>query len=209
MVERVNQRSDVSDLAAAKLAQIVNNSWRSRILAELCRREMSPSQFVVEVGGELSTISRHFRWLEESNSIELAKEARGVGRRGAPERFFRTSQPNRFDSPAWASLPQERREVWTRNAVAVYFRRVIEAVGAGTFDWEGDRHFSWDVVTLDRRAWTEVTERLDETLDWLVQLSRESERRLAEAGGEAILTTVGLSAFLSPPPPTSDPEGKE
>jgi DNA-binding transcriptional ArsR family regulator len=198
----VTERPDArSGFAAAKLAQIVNNGWRSRILAELCRREMSPSQFVAEVGGELSTISRHFRWLERSRSIELAREERGGRRRGAAERVFRTAAPTRFDSPEWAGLPLECREIWTRNAVAVYFTRVIDAVGAGTFDSRGDRHFSWDAVVLDRRAWREVTDRLDEILDWLVDLAGESESRLTQSGGEAILTTVGLSAFLSPSPP--------
>jgi DNA-binding transcriptional ArsR family regulator len=195
----VTERPHGSTPAAAKLGQIVRNGWRSRILAELCDREISPSQFVTEVGGELSTISRHFRWLEQTRSIEVAREERKEGRRGAAERVFRTTQPSRFDSPDWARLPLEQREVWSRNAVAVYFWRVIDAVGAGTFDSEGIRHFSWDAVILDRRAWQEVTDRLDEILDWLRLLEAESESRLKETGGKAIPATVGLSAFLSPP----------
>jgi DNA-binding transcriptional ArsR family regulator len=195
----VDKQPDAGDGAATKLTRIVNNPWRSRVLAEVCRRETSPSRFVAEVGGEISTISRHFRWLEESGSIEVAREETGGRHRGATERIFRSALPSRLDTPEWMRLSLERRELWSRDSVALYFWRVIDAIGAGTFDSQRDRHFSWDAVTLDARAWKEVGDRLDEILDWLLQLQAESEDRLKEAGGEGILTTVGLSAFRSPP----------
>lgn len=93
-----------------------------------------------------------------------------------------------------------QREIWSRNAVVVYFWRILDAVRAGTFDLQPDRHFSWDAIILDRRAWQEVTDRLDDTLGWLDQVRAESECRLQESGEEPIATTVGMSAFLSPTP---------
>jgi DNA-binding transcriptional ArsR family regulator len=194
----VNEQPDPANIAAASLSRLVNNTWRPRILAEVLKRDISPSRFVAEIGGEISTISRHFRWLEETGSIEVAREETGGRRRGATERIFRSSQPARLGTPEWLQLPLAHRELWSRNSVAIYFCRIAEAIGARTFDAQDDRHFSWDAVTLDDHAWKEVGERLTDTLNWLRRLEAESERRLEESGGQAILTTVGLAAFRSP-----------
>jgi DNA-binding transcriptional ArsR family regulator len=175
------------------------NPWRSRILGELCRRPMSPSQFTADVGGEISTISRHFRWLADLEYISVAAEMTGGARRGAVERVYAPAQLGRIGLREWGGLSLERRKVWTRGAVALYFRRIFEAIEAGTFDSEDERHFSWDAVAVDRQAWRELTARLDEVLDWLPQLEAESARRETDAIEPPLLATVGLGAFSSPP----------
>jgi DNA-binding transcriptional ArsR family regulator len=185
-------------LEGSKLARTLANPWRAQILGELYLRPMSPSQFVEEVGGEISTISRHFRQLADWGYVEVVEEKRGGGRRGGVERVYRTTQRDHLGSEAWATLTPAARAVRSHNAIAFYFRRVTEAVDAGTFDAELDRHFSWDAVSLDRKAWKEVTDRLDDFLSWLPELEAESARRMTESGEEPIPTTVGLSAFRSP-----------
>lgn len=90
------------------------------------------------------------------------------------------------------------REECTRGTVAFLLRRITQAVDAGTFDADVDRHLSWDAVNLDRQAWKEVTERLDEVLSWLPELEAEAALRMQEMGEDSVPVTVGLTAFRSP-----------
>jgi DNA-binding transcriptional ArsR family regulator len=184
---------------AEQLIGALANPWRSRILGALCLRALSPSRFVAEVGGEISTISRHFRWLADAGYISLVEERTGGSRRGAVERLYVTTPGSLIDSREWAALPIGRRRAWTRSAVAMYFRRIVEAIDGDTFESESDRHFSWDAVALDRQGWGELTERLDEILAWLPRLEAESARRAVSAPERPVLATVGLGAFSSPP----------
>jgi DNA-binding transcriptional ArsR family regulator len=194
----VNEQSEAPDVVSSELAKILVNPWRGKIMGELYLRPMSPSQFVEEVGGEISTIARHFRQLAEWNYLEVVDEKSGGRRRGGVEHIYRTTQRDLIDTPAWSTLSLAEREEWSRNAIAFYFRRITEAVEAGTFDAEVERHFSWDAVSLDRQAWKEVGDRLDEVLAWLPELEAEAALRMKDSGEDAILATVGLAAFRSP-----------
>src|ERR1700712_4205579 len=95
------RRAKGSESDSARLARTLVNPWRARILVELNRRPMSLSQFVEEVGGSKSTISRHFRQLAEWGYIEVAEERKG-GRRGGLERIYRSLQRDHLDAEGWA-----------------------------------------------------------------------------------------------------------
>jgi DNA-binding transcriptional ArsR family regulator len=183
-----------------KLAKTLANPWRAQILAELSSRPMSPSQFVDEVGGELTNISRCFRQLAEWGYVEVVERKTGGHRRGGVEHVYRSIQRAHFDSPSWELLPRYLREDISNSLLITFFTRLNDAIEAGTLDAEGDRHLSWDSPVLDRQAWKELTDRFDEVLDWLPELEAESARRMAESGEEPIPTTVGLAAFRSPKP---------
>jgi DNA-binding transcriptional ArsR family regulator len=197
---RQGSRTDEPEalMISAKMAKALANPWRSRILMELATGPMSPSQFVDEVGGELTSISRCFRQLAEWGFIEITEERKGGRRRGGVEHVYRSIQRAHLDTPAWEKLSPFLRKDFSGNVVASYFKRVSEAIGAGTFDAEVDRHLSWDSPSLDRQAWTELTTGLDRFLDWIPQLEAEAAARMAESGEDPIPTTVGLAAFRSP-----------
>jgi DNA-binding transcriptional ArsR family regulator len=184
--------------AGSKLIRTLANPWRARILGELYARPMSPSQFVNEMGGEISTISRHFRQLADWGYLEVVDEKSGGRRRGGVEHVYRAMQRNQLDSEAEAQLPRDVREERSRYAITSLFRRFTEAVDAGTFDSLPERHLSWDAVSLDRQAWKEVTDRLDALLASLPQLETEAAQRMKESGEDSIYATIGLAAFPSP-----------
>jgi DNA-binding transcriptional ArsR family regulator len=192
------KKSKASAATDPGLVRTLANPWRARILGELYLQPMSPSQFVEQIGGEISTISRHFRALADWGYIEVIDEKSGGKRRGGVEHIYRTTQRDLLDTEAWSTLSLAARETRTRGTVAFLFRRISEAVDAGTFDAEIDRHLSWDAVNLDRQAWEELGVRLDELLAWLPELAAESAQRMAESGEEPIPSTVGLTAFRSP-----------
>jgi DNA-binding transcriptional ArsR family regulator len=186
---------------SAKMAKALANKWRSRILLELSARPLSPSQFVKQAGGDLSNISRYFHQLVEWGYIELVETRRGGHRRGGTEHIYRKTQGAHFDTPTWEKLPLFLREEFSRSNLEAFIARISEAVEAGTFDAEVDRHLSWDGISLDRIAWSELMTRLDEVLAWLPTLEAEAAARLEESQEEAIPTTVGLTAFRSPASP--------
>lgn len=203
MTHPVKRKEPTAFGISARMAKALADSWRVRILSELSVRPMSPSQFVEEVGGELTQISRCFRQLAEWDFVEVIEERPGRRRGAAIEHVYRGIQRSHFDTATWKTVSRSARDSWSRSAVSAYFARIAEAVEGSTFDAEPDRHFSWDGVALDRRAWLELGARLDEVLDWLPELAVEADRRLRKADGERIPTVVGLSAFRSPQTPTA------
>lgn len=183
---------------SAKMAKAVANQWRSRILMELRVRPLSPTQFVKEIGGGRRHIARCFGQLAEWGYIEVVETRSGGQRRGGKEKFYRLKQRAHFDTPTWENLPRFLRDECSSSFLHSYFARVSEAIEAGTFDAEVDRHLSWDGVALDRIAWTELGTQMDKTLYWLPDLEREAAQRMAETGESPIPTTVGLAVFRSP-----------
>jgi DNA-binding transcriptional regulator GbsR (MarR family) len=182
-----------------KTAKALSNRWRSRILMELNARPMSPSQFVEEIGGSMSHISRSFRQLAEWDFIEVVEEIRGGRHGGGIERLYRNTQRAYFSTETWKTLPRFLRNEVSKSFVASYLERITEAINAGTFDAEVDRHLSWKTVVLDRIAWTEVATSLDELLEWLPDLERQSTTTRRDSTLEELIpTTVGLASFRSP-----------
>jgi DNA-binding transcriptional regulator GbsR (MarR family) len=188
---------------STRTARALADSWRVRILSELSLRPMSPSQFVEEVGGELTQIARCFRQLAEWDFVEVVEERPGRRRGAAIEHVYRGIRRSHFDTATWKTVSRSERDTWSRTAVSAYFARIAESVESGTFDAEVDRHVSWDGIALDRPAWLELGQRLDEVLEWLPELAVEADRRLQDPDGERIPTVVGLSAFRSPQSPTT------
>jgi DNA-binding transcriptional ArsR family regulator len=188
---------------SAKMARALADDWRVRILAELSVRPMSPSQFAEEVGGELTRISRSFRQLADWGYIEIVEERPGRRRGAAIEHVYRGVQRAHFDSASWEGVPRSGRDVVSQAAVDSYLARLSEAVKAATFDAEIDRHLSWDGIALDRKAWLQLGQQLDDVLDWLPHLAVAAAERLEGTDGESIPTIAGLSAFRSPQAPST------
>jgi DNA-binding transcriptional ArsR family regulator len=183
---------------SARLAKPLANPCRNRILAELLLRPMSPKEFTLQFGGPgLPTIARYFRELKQWGFLEVAEERRGGNRRGAVEKVYRAIQRIHFDTSTWEQLPRYLRSECSHSMMEGLIARVTEAVEAGTFDAEKDRHLSWKTVHLDRVAWSEFSQHLDEVLAELGPLEVESAYRI-RSDGDSLLATIGLLAFRSP-----------
>ena len=188
-------------LISAKLAKALANPWRNRILMELHLRPMSPSQFSEEFGGSLPVIARYFRELREWDFLEVAEELRGGGRRGGVEKVYRAIRRAYFDTATWEQLPHYLRCECSASVLQGLLLRISQAVEAGTFDAETDRHLSWRSLPLDRQAWTEYVNRLDAVLEWINVLETESAERAAAASVDSLPVTAALLAFRSPDRP--------
>jgi len=186
---------------SSRVAKPLANPWRNRILAELLLRPMSPKEFTREIGGPgLPTVARYFRELKRWGFLEVAEERRGGNRRGAVEKVYRAIQRVHFDTSTWAQLPRYLRSECSHSMMDGLITRITEAVEAGTFDAEKDRHLSWKTIRLDREAWGKYSLHLDGVLAGLEHLEVESASR-NPSGGDSLLVTVGLLAFRSPQKP--------
>ncbi len=165
---------------------------------ELNARPLSPSQFVEEIGGSMTHISRCFRQLAEWGYAEVIEERKGGRHGGGVERVYRNTQRAYIDTATWETLPRFLRNEFSNSILGSYLARITEAIKAGTFDLETDRHLSWAPVNLDRIAWNQIIESLDEVLDWLPELEAEAAERMQMTAEEPIPTTIGLAAFRSP-----------
>ena len=187
-------------MVSAKMAKAMSNRWRAQIMAEIRARPLSPSQFVDEVGGEITNISRCFRQLEKWGFLELVETRRGGRRRGGIEHVYRPVKRAYLDTDSWERLPLHLKDDFSGAIINTFIERVVEAIDVETLNKEPAQHLSWDSPMLDRQAWIELTDRLDEVLDWVPELAAESADRMAKSGEEPIPTTVGLFAFRSPKP---------
>lgn len=199
------QKGPVEGLAAEpqyvlgpKLAKALSNRWRCKILMEVSVRPLSPSQFVEEIGGSMTNISRCFRDLADWGYLEVFEERNGGRRGGGVERIYRSTRRPYFDAATWESLPLMIREEMSEWFLRTYFDQVSDAIHAGTFDADLDRHLSWKPLVVDRESWVEIGAHLDDVLFWLPELEKESLERTDDLES-LIPTTVGLASFRSPP----------
>lgn len=180
-----------------KLAKALSNPWRYKILAEASTRPLSPSQFIEKAGGSMTHVSRCFRELAGWGYLEVIEERKGGRRGGGIERIYRSTRRPYFDTATWEALPQIVRNEISQFFLDTYFDRVTDAMQAGTFDFDTDRHLSWKPAVIDRQAWSEITNSLDEVLAWLPDLETQSLERTQDVES-LIPTTVGLACFRSP-----------
>jgi DNA-binding transcriptional ArsR family regulator len=182
-----------------RLAVVLADPLRLKIIAELFLREMSPTLFFEEFGGgSVSRVARHFDALVKAGWLRYIRSATGGKRFGGVEGFYRARELAVIDNATWAALPYSIRGEFSSKIFAEFSDRVIEAMQAGTFDSRPDRHFTWTPALLDRMAWGRVLAALDALLESLVEEQEDAKLRVFNSGEKPFLATIGLAGFESP-----------
>jgi predicted transcriptional regulator len=182
-----------------RVAKLMADELRIKIVMELNAREMSPKEFHEEFGGgSISRVSRAFDLLAEFGWLYQTKTETGGKRRGAVEHFYRAIQPAVFYNDVWAPLPKSMKEMISGGIFEELVERVKEAMEAGTIDARETRHFTWTPLRLDQQGWEAVIARVDAIFHFLFEEQEDANLRMAESGEEPIPMTVALAAFESP-----------
>lgn len=182
-----------------RVAKVMADELRIKIVAELNLREMSPKSFFEEFGGgSITRVSRAFDLLTEFGWLEMTRTATGGRRRGAVEHFYRATKPAVFYADTWDPLPASMKEMISGGIFDEFAQRVKHAMEARTIDARSDRHFSWMPLRMDQEGWDNVISKVDALFHWLQEEQERAGSRLAESGEEAIPMTVALAAFESP-----------
>lgn len=182
-----------------RVAKLMADELRIKIVMELSLREMSPKEFFEEFGGgSIPRVSRAFDLLAEFGWIVQTRTETGGKRRGAVEHFYRAIQPAVFYNDTWGPLPRTMKEMISGGIFEELTERVKGAMEAGTIDAREDRHFSWMPLRLDLQGWESVIAKVDALFHWLYVAQEEANLRMAETGDRPIPMTVALAAFESP-----------
>ena len=182
-----------------RMAKLMADELRMKIVLELNMRDMSPKEFFEEFGGgSLPRVCRAFDLLVEYGWLYLVKTETGGRRRGAVEHFYRATKPAVFYNDVWGPLPQTAKEMISGGVFEELVARVKAAMDAGTIDAREDRHFSWMPLRLDLEGWKNVIAKIDALFRWLFKEQEEANLRMAKTGDKPISMTVALAAFESP-----------
>jgi hypothetical protein len=182
-----------------RVAKLMADELRIKIVLELNMREMSPKEFFEEFGGgSLPRVSRAFDLLFEYGWLHLVRTETGGKRRGAVEHFYRATQPAVFYNDIWSPLPKSMKEMISGGIFEELVARVRAAMEAGTIDAREDRHLSWIPLRLDEQGWGNVLTRIDGIFHWLFEGQQDANLRMAKSGEKPIPMTVALAAFESP-----------
>lgn len=185
----------------SRLAVVFADPIRLKIVTELFRREMSPSQFYgLHGGGSVPRVDRHFKRLAEHGWVRLVREVTGGSRRGSTEHFYRAPELPMFDGETWATLPAPLKAVYSWGTLEEFAERVREALEAGTFDARDERHFTWTPLVLDELGRRRVLGEIDFFFYSLLEEQADARVRSSASVERPIHATVGLTAFDSPSP---------
>ncbi len=164
----------------------LSHPLRMRLLTALTDREASPKELSVELDEPLGNVAYHMRMLEELGCIELM---RTTPRRGAVEHHYRQVLRPSIGDDEWARLPAGVRHSLSAGALTEVFRDVAEAQTQGTFDKRPERHLSHATLTLDERAWGELSNLMVSLNDRALELQAESAERMRSNGSKPAITS--------------------
>jgi hypothetical protein len=158
---------------------------------------MSPSEFVQKAGGDISSIARCFRQLEQWGYTETV-DGHAAGRASVQDVYQPTPQAP-LDPPPWDRVLGGAKPFSAPRAILdSFFSRVGAAAQQGLLAQDIGVHLSHEVVLLDQTGWRQLSKRQDELLGWLTELATEAKGRKRILGSALLPTTVFLTLFRAP-----------
>jgi DNA-binding transcriptional ArsR family regulator len=173
---------------ATRMAKALSHPLRSVILSRLNERVASPSELAEELGAPLGTVSYHVRTLLNLDCIELVSTR---PRRGAVEHHYRATRRAWGDDATWDLLPPTARRGFAAEWFKMAFGDARAALDQGGFDGRSDCKMLFSRLHLDEQAWRQLAERMDELLEYAMQLQAETAGRALD-GGQDGETNAGL-----------------
>lgn len=193
MPKTKNKKEGVEQIVAKAFA----HPLRVQILIILNEKVASPNMLAQQLDQSLNLVAYHVRVLEKYDCIELVDTKQ---RRGATEHFYRATRRQFLTDSEWSRLPDSLRPGLSGAMLKSAFDDVEEALDRGTFDEIEDRHLSRTPMVVDKKGWEETAELLAGTLDRLLEIQAEANKRLAQSDESGMLSKVVMLHFKSPHP---------
>jgi DNA-binding transcriptional ArsR family regulator len=168
---------------ATRMAKALSHPLRSVILSRLNEKVASPSELAEELDAPLGTVSYHVRTLLNLDCIELVSTR---PRRGAVEHHYRAIQRAWGDDATWELLPPNARRGFAAEWFKLAFGDAREAIDRGGFEQRTDCKMFFSRLNLDERAWEKLAKRMDDLLEYAMELQAESAGRSldGDSGGD-------------------------
>lgn len=181
---------------------------RLRILIELQKGSLSPSEFAALTGVELDYVSRGFRQLSAAGYAAIAEE-RHAHRGGASvKRIYGEAKGSVFARSGLA-FPPLASEVASHPVLGELFRLAAEVIERGSSFGEPGTVFIYDLKALEKDAWAELTRLLGALDRRLPEMEAETRERLALDSSEDLSIVVGMTALRVPRHPFLSPLAPE
>lgn len=147
-----------------RLAVVFAVPIRLKIVTELYKRDMSPTQFYEEFGGgSPARVAQHFEKLRKTGWLRLVYRLKAGGRRrGGREGIYRATELAFCDHPTWIALPYSIRVSVSWNGFKEIAAQVRGAMEALTFQARPDRKLTSERLLLDEEGWIRVSEAVAE-----------------------------------------------
>jgi hypothetical protein len=188
-----NKKDGVEQIVAKAFA----HPLRVQILIILNEKVASPNMLAQQLEQSLNLVAYHVRVLEKYDCIELVDTKQ---RRGATEHFYRATRRQFLTDSEWSRLPESLRPGLSGAMLKAVFDDVEEALDRETFDELEDRHLSRTPMVVDKKGWEDAAALLSDTLDRLIEIQAEANKRLVESDDVGLLTKVVMLHFKSPAP---------
>jgi DNA-binding transcriptional ArsR family regulator len=166
---------------ATRMAKALSHPLRSVILSRLNEKVASPSELAEELDAPLGTVSYHVRTLLNLDCIELVSTR---PRRGAVEHHYRAIQRAWGDDATWELLPPNARRGFAAEWFKLAFGDAREAIDRGGFEQRTDCKMFFSRLNLDERSWEKLGKRMDELLEYAMELQAESAGRSLGGGSD-------------------------
>lgn len=183
-----------------RLGVLYMHEIRIKIVDELYRREMSPTQWREEFGGgSYGKVLAHFKTLEKHGWLRKVRSRKDVAGRGRERDLYRATELPVIDDETWAELPISIQVAFTARGLRVIGERIGGALDRGAVDAGGNgRLFSCRSLELDNEGWQAAMTALSECFFSLTQEQLDAKVRLDSSLEQGVLMTLALVGFESP-----------
>jgi hypothetical protein len=165
-----------SESQGERLARVLKQPLRQRLLFEYATAVVSPSKLAVTLGAPLNLVSYHTSVLYREGCLELVNVMR---RRGAKEHFYRTAAPHDIHDADWELLPIRMRRMLVRSTLDLSWREAADALARGGMD-DALTHVSRSFFDLDAEARQELSAVLLAAVERAKRAGEASASRRAE-----------------------------
>jgi DNA-binding transcriptional ArsR family regulator len=159
-----------------RLAKAAAHPLRMRILGILNQRVASPVEIARELDEPLANVSYHVKMLESLECIELVST---TPRRGAVEHHYRALERAILSADDMDEVPLTVRRGIADGLLTQIVRDVHAAAEGEGFD-RPDVHISRVPMTLDEEGFAQMSSRLSELLEEVLEIQAASAKRIAK-----------------------------
>jgi DNA-binding transcriptional ArsR family regulator len=162
------------------LIQALAHPLRAKMLYVLQEQQASPKELAGHFGVPLSNVAYHVQVLRKLKLIRLVKK---TPRRGAVEHHYRADHAANIDDAAWAQTPGLIKERMVGALLEDIGGYATKAAATGGFD-RRNAHLTRSRLVLDEQGWDTLAAKMEELLDGVEELQKESAARLKRSNHE-------------------------
>lgn len=182
-----------------RLSIIYKVEIRLKIIVELNRREMSPTEYFEKFGGgSVERVAQHFEYLERHRWARPVQRDHDSKRRGPSETLYRATDLPFFDAETWILLPYSLRLAFSWSSFKATAIDLGEGIKGAFSDGRLTRDLTCTALELDELGWERVIAALDAHFELTFEEQDDAKIRAARSGEELMRAGILHIGFESP-----------